>query len=128
MRTEVAEVDPADYRGIICIGAYAMDRLRYQATVSGKGQRNTAPAVEFLRRAMDTDGLPVGTICHSLWLLCAEATGGGWFPSGREAAELSRQLFPDAHVEEIEEGIVSRPDLTAGVVRRVTAPLRAAPA
>jgi len=72
VRTEVAEVDPADYRGIICIGAYAMDRLRYQATVSGKGQRNTAPAVEFLRRAMDTDGLPVGTICHSLWLLCAD--------------------------------------------------------
>ena len=42
--------------------------------------------------------------------------------------KLSRKLFPDAHVEEIEEGIISRPDLTAAVVRRVTAPLRAAPA
>ena len=41
---------------------------------------------------------------------------------------LSRELFPDAHVEEVEEGIISRPDLTAAVVRRVTAPLRAAPA
>jgi putative intracellular protease/amidase len=72
VRTEVAEADPADYRGIICIGAYAMDRLRYQPKVFGRRQRNTAPAVEFLRQAMGTDGLPVGTICHSLWLLCAD--------------------------------------------------------
>jgi hypothetical protein len=42
--------------------------------------------------------------------------------------KLSRHLFPDANVEEIEDGIVSRPDLTAAVVRRVTAALRAAPA
>ena len=61
-------------------------------------------------------------------MLCAENTGGGWFPAGREAVKLSRQLFPDAHVEEIEDGIISRPDLTAAVVRRVTAPLRAATA
>jgi hypothetical protein len=39
--------------------------------------------------------------------------------------KLSRELFPDAHVEEIEDGLISRPDLTATVVRRVTAPLRA---
>jgi hypothetical protein len=54
--------------------------------------------------------------------------GGGWFPSGREAVQLSRRLFPEAHVEEIEDGIMSRPELTAAIVRRVTAPLRAATA
>ena len=69
---------------------------------------------------------PARSCGERLWLLCAENTGGGWFPSGREAAKLSRQLFPDAHVEEIEDGILSRPDLTAAVVRRVTAQLRAA--
>ena len=43
---------------------------RYQAKVS-KGQKNQAPAVVFLRKAMQEE-VPVGTICHSLWLLCAD--------------------------------------------------------
>ncbi len=69
--TEVKDANPADYRGIILIGAYAMDRLRYEVAV-GKGRRNAAPAVEFLRRAMGIPGVKIGTICHSLWLLCAD--------------------------------------------------------
>ncbi|WP_009631317.1 DJ-1/PfpI family protein [Synechocystis sp. PCC 7509] len=70
--TEVNEVNPEDYKGIIAIGAYAMDRLRYQVTVK-KGQKNQAPAVVFLRKAMQTKGLKVGTICHGLWLFCADS-------------------------------------------------------
>jgi len=69
--TEVNRIDPFDYKGIICIGAYAMDRLRYQTTVK-KGQPNQAPAVAFLRRAMHTENLKIGTICHGLWLFCAD--------------------------------------------------------
>ncbi|AFY43777.1 DJ-1/PfpI family protein [Nostoc sp. PCC 7107] len=69
--TEVNDIHPADYKGVICIGAYAMDRLRYQVSVK-KGQKNQAPAVVFLRKAMDTENLKIGTICHSLWLLCAD--------------------------------------------------------
>jgi protease I len=69
--TEINNVDPADYKGIICIGAYAMDRLRYQTTIK-KGQPNQAPAVLFLRKALKTEGLKVGTICHGLWLFCAD--------------------------------------------------------
>jgi putative intracellular protease/amidase len=48
-----------------------MDRLRYQTTVQ-KGQKNQAPAVAFLRQAMQTEGLKVGTLCHGLWLFCAD--------------------------------------------------------
>lgn len=70
--TEVNDIKPSDYKGIICIGAYAMDRLRYQVTVK-KGQKNQAPAVVFLRKALSTNGLKIGTICHSLWLLCADS-------------------------------------------------------
>jgi len=70
--TEVNYINPADYNGIICIGAYAMDRLRYQVNVK-KGQKNQAPAVVFLRKAMATDNVKIGTICHSLWLLCADS-------------------------------------------------------
>jgi protease I len=72
VKTEVNNVKPADYKGIILIGAYAMDRLRYQANPK-KGQPNQAPAVAFIRRAMQ-EKAKVGTICHSLWLLCADAS------------------------------------------------------
>lgn len=70
VKTEVNNVKPSDYKGIILIGAYAMDRLRYQANPK-KGQPNQAPAVAFIRRAMN-EKAKVGTICHSLWLLCAD--------------------------------------------------------
>ena len=68
--TEINDVDPSDYKGIILIGAYAMDRLRYQSNIK-KGQKNQAPAVVFLRKAMEQEA-KVGTICHSMWLLCAD--------------------------------------------------------
>lgn len=70
--TEVAQIKPDEYVGIIAIGAYAMDRLRYQTKVA-PGQKNQAPAVVFLRQAMQTPGLKLGTICHSLWLFCADS-------------------------------------------------------
>jgi len=71
VKTEVNDVAPTDYKGIILIGAYAMDRLRYQTKVK-KGQKNDAPAVRFLRNALKNEDVKVGTICHSLWLLCAD--------------------------------------------------------
>jgi putative intracellular protease/amidase len=71
---ELNEAEPGDYRGIILIGGYAMDRLRYQEHPRA-GQANQAPAVRFLRKAigeMDRGRLKVGTICHGLWLFCAD--------------------------------------------------------
>jgi len=70
VRTEIDNVKPSDYKGIILIGAYAMDRMRYQANPK-KGQPNQAPAVAFIRQAM-AQNAKIGTICHSLWLLCAD--------------------------------------------------------
>lgn len=70
----VTETDPGAYDAIVLIGGYAMDRLRYQ-TVLTPGGPSAAPAVEFLRRAvglMDAGRLKIGTICHSLWLFCAD--------------------------------------------------------
>jgi putative intracellular protease/amidase len=68
--TDVTAVKAADYAGLLLIGAYAMDRLRYEEHVR-PGQPNRAPAVQFLRDAMQAQ-IPVGTICHSLWLFCAD--------------------------------------------------------
>jgi protease I len=70
---EINHVEPTEYDGIILIGAYAMDRLRYEANPT-PGQPNQSPAVKFLRkavRAMDANQLKIGTICHSLWLFAA---------------------------------------------------------
>jgi protease I len=70
--TEINDVNPSDYKGFILIGAYAMDRLRYQVSVT-KGQKNQAPAVAFLRKVVDNQDVKLGTICHSLWLFCADS-------------------------------------------------------
>jgi putative intracellular protease/amidase len=70
---EVNGVGPGDYRGILLIGGYAMDRLRYQEHIE-PGCPNQAPAVVFLRKAvaaMDEGRLKIGAICHGLWLFCA---------------------------------------------------------
>ena len=72
--TCVSKVDLNDYAGLILIGGYAMDRLRYETKV---GEKNESPAVELLRKAvslMDNNKLAIGTICHSLWLFCADTT------------------------------------------------------
>lgn len=51
-----------------------------------------------------------------LWIL---AYGGNpWFPV--DQADRMRRALPEAHVVELENGPISRPDLTAAVVRRVT--------
>src|SRR5262245_8665275 len=70
---DVDKTDPAGYRGIILIGGYAMDRLRYQEHVRA-GAPNRAPAVEFLRRVVrvsEAASLKVGAVCHGLWLFCS---------------------------------------------------------
>jgi len=73
---DFGSVKPSDYAGVILIGGYAMDRLRYQEAVQ-PGQDNQAPAVVFLReavKAMDEGLINIGTICHSLWLFCADTS------------------------------------------------------
>src|SRR5580765_4703705 len=60
---DFTNVKPTDYAGIILVGGYAMDRLRYQTNLQ-PGQLNQSPAVEFLRqsvRAMDQGQLKIGT-------------------------------------------------------------------
>lgn len=68
---DLSSLDLADYAGLLVIGAYASDRLRYEEAPR-KGEPNRSPAVELMRRAMRTPGLKVGTICHAMWLLCAD--------------------------------------------------------
>jgi len=98
------------------------ERVRLQADYQPQ-----ETAVARLRAWVDDDALVPARACGDrLWLLSSETMGGGWFPTGREAMKLSRKLFPEAHVEEVEDGLMSRPDLTAAVVRRTRSKPRAA--
>jgi pimeloyl-ACP methyl ester carboxylesterase len=54
-----------------------------------------------------------------LWILSNSVEENPWFTA--PALDRTRQLLPEAHIEEIEGGAVSRPDLTAAMVRRAIA-------
>jgi pimeloyl-ACP methyl ester carboxylesterase len=56
-----------------------------------------------------------------LWILVSERLSGGWFPGGAEMAAVVERVLPDAHVVNVEDGWVSRPDQTADVIREITA-------
>lgn len=59
-----------------------------------------------------------------LWILANDAMTGGWFPIGRALVELVDRLLPEAHLAQVADGLVSRPDETARIVRQITAQKR----
>ncbi|MFL5819936.1 MAG: alpha/beta fold hydrolase [Solirubrobacteraceae bacterium] len=67
---------------------------------------------------LSEDGAAMG---DRLWVLYYE--GNPWFPAA--LAEGMRDVLPNAHFQAVEDGAISRPDLTAAAVRRIT---QAAPA
>jgi pimeloyl-ACP methyl ester carboxylesterase len=55
-----------------------------------------------------------------LWFLMAPGLGGGWFPHGEDYERMIRGALPEAHLEAVDDGFISRPDQAAAVVRRIT--------
>jgi pimeloyl-ACP methyl ester carboxylesterase len=55
-------------------------------------------------------------VSDRVWVLYFE--GNPWFPAA--LAEGMRQVLPEAHFEAVEDGAITRPDVTASVVRRIT--------
>lgn len=79
-------------------------------------------AVARLGAWADDDATDAGrALGDRLWILTSPVTAGPWFPSIDVMDAVLRELLPDAHRVPIEDGIVSRPDLTADVVRTITA-------
>jgi pimeloyl-ACP methyl ester carboxylesterase len=58
---------------------------------------------------------------EKLWFLSAATVGGLWFPRGEDYRALIERVLPGARVEAVDDGVVSRPEQTAAVVRRITA-------
>jgi pimeloyl-ACP methyl ester carboxylesterase len=55
-----------------------------------------------------------------LWFLMAPGLGGGWFPDGADYERMIRAALPEAHLETVDDGFITRPDQVAAVVRRIT--------
>jgi pimeloyl-ACP methyl ester carboxylesterase len=82
-------------------------------------------AAERMRSWIGDNALePARALGDRLWVL--EPGGNPWFPI--EVARRSRALIPEAHIEEVEDGALSRPEITVEFVRALTARGAGAPA
>jgi pimeloyl-ACP methyl ester carboxylesterase len=61
-----------------------------------------------------------------LWVLTGGGLQTGWLPTGDALEGIVRERLPDACMVRVDDGIISRPDQTAAVVRRITARAAAA--
>jgi pimeloyl-ACP methyl ester carboxylesterase len=59
-----------------------------------------------------------------LWVCVTDHPTGGWFPFGRELADVTTRLLPEAQVVEIADGWLTRPDEAARVIRSITGEAR----
>lgn len=116
-----------DYRGamrsIVAAANPQMDADEVRART--QEQVDYLPAEAALERVQawrEDDALePAKGLGDRLWLLLAGDVAGQWFPETDEAERLIERLLPDARVENVGEGIVSAPEETSAVVRRITA-------
>jgi pimeloyl-ACP methyl ester carboxylesterase len=90
-------------------------RMRVNSTCESCPQE---VAVSRMRSWIDDDALePARALGDRLWIL--EPGGNPWFPI--EVTRRSRKLIPEAHIHEVEEGALSRPDITVDFVSALTA-------
>ena len=67
---EINNLKASDFAGILRIGGYAADRLRYEERPSKAGDCQS-PAARFIASALVNPSIVVATLCHGLWLLTA---------------------------------------------------------
>ena len=70
--------------------------------------------------ADDSETEPLGReLGDRVAVLLSASITGGWFPEPHVMRPLVRERFPEAVIEDVEDGIISRPDQTARVIRRL---------
>jgi pimeloyl-ACP methyl ester carboxylesterase len=89
-------------------------RQRVTATVEMLPQEAALPRMRDW--IADNVGEEARAVGDRLWML--ESGTNPWFPI--EVARRTRAILPDAHILEVEDGAITRPDIAAGVIRGIT--------
>ncbi|MGH2957882.1 MAG: alpha/beta fold hydrolase [Solirubrobacterales bacterium] len=120
------EMIGTDYRGalrtLMTQTNPQMDEEELRARVTA--QADYCPAATALGRVeawlADNSAEPGRAIGGRLAIVYSETMGGAWLPAGEEMARRVAEHLPEARLEPVDDGIVSRPDLTAAVVRSLS--------
>jgi pimeloyl-ACP methyl ester carboxylesterase len=90
-------------------------RERVSRTAGFCPQEAAAPRLrDWIADEVGDDARAVG---DRLWML--EFGGTPWFSA--DTLPSTRRLLPDAHIQEVEGGVFSRPDIAASVIREIAA-------
>jgi pimeloyl-ACP methyl ester carboxylesterase len=128
------EMAGADYRAALrsLVGSTNPQMSEEQLRERVRAQAEYAPAEAAVARlkawAEADSGDQARALGARLWIVHAETLSGGWFPQGHALVKLARQILPEARLEQVDDGLLSRPDQTAAIVRRITSRVRSAAA
>ncbi len=116
-----------DYRGALRAVVEAANPEMPQDEVRARvnGQADHVPmevaAARVRAWAEDEDAAEAGReLGDRLVILLSESITGGWWPGPDLMKPLLSDYFPEAVVATVDDGIITRPDLTAGFVRERT--------
>lgn len=96
-----------------------MDESEVRERVAAQAEYCPAETAAARARAwFADDSLEAGrALGERLVIVYSDDMGGAWLPHGGELADLLGELLPQARIQPVEDGITSRPDLTAAVIR-----------
>jgi pimeloyl-ACP methyl ester carboxylesterase len=100
------------------------DSVRERVTRTAEFCPQEAAAPRLRAWIEDRVGQDARTVGSRLWML--EFGGTPWFT--RDTLPTTRRMLPDAHIHEVEGGVISRPDIAASVIRDVAADEQLTPA
>ncbi|MEK6277111.1 MAG: alpha/beta hydrolase [Actinomycetota bacterium] len=100
------------------------DELRERVDVQAEFSPQESAVARLREWAADDPHEAARALGDRLWIFTASGVAGPWLPPKEELDRMTKETLPDAHVAELEPGPVSRPDLVAEKMRRITAPLR----
>jgi hypothetical protein len=116
-----------DYRGALRAVVEAANPEMPQDEVRARvvGQAEHVPmevAAARVREWAEDEGAqdPGRELGDRLVILLSDSITGGWWPGPELLKPLLDEYFPGAVVQQVEDGIISRPDLTAAIVRERT--------
>ena len=117
----------ADYRGALrsMIEAnneqWTMDEIRERVNLQAEYCPQEAAEKRINSWSTDADSTAIAKeLGDRMTILVGENIGGGWFPDAGMMIKVYRETFPDAVMDEIADGIVSAPELTAAYIREHT--------